>query len=227
MNLVNSETKLFGGIILATVALVVGAIFFLSRPSNAKPVRADEKLLLGAHSYKIATDSATATLVEFGDYQCPACGAYSPVVDQVMKDFAGSLNFVFREYPLTSIHANAQYAAQAAQAAGLQGKYFEMHHVLYQKQSEWSEGATDKAKQAITGYAKDIGLDMEQFAKDVDSDAVKNAVTADVRDGDALGINSTPTFYLNGIKMVNPQSVADFESLVREAVKTPTATPAK
>src|SRR5690242_4945568 len=122
----NSETKLFGGIILATLAIVGGAIFFLSRPTNTATQKADDKFLLGEHSYKISSPSATATLVEFGDYQCPACGAYHPVVQQVLKDFTGSLDYVFREYPLP-MHPNAPIAAQAAQAAGLQGKYYEMH----------------------------------------------------------------------------------------------------
>ena len=217
----NGETKLFGGIILATLVIVGGAIFFLSRPSSVTPQKADEKLLMGTHHYEISTASAKATLVEFGDYECPACGAYAPVVDQVLKDFSGSLNYVFREYPLTSIHPNAMLGSEAAQAAGLQGKYWQMHEILYQKQNEWSvvDGAT--ARKDILGYAKNIGLNVEQFTKDLDSNTVKNYVQADMNDGDALGINQTPTFYLNGVMMNNPSSLADFESAVRAAITAP------
>lgn len=208
----NSETKLFVGILVATAAIIGAAAFFFSGQSTAQKV--DSKLLVRDDSYKTGTGSAVM-LVEFGDYQCPACGAYHPLLKQVLKDFAGQLTFVFREFPLP-MHPNAPLAAQAAQAAGLQGKYWEMHDVLYEKQSQWSQSAN--ARDIFTQYAKDIGLDTAKFAKDIDSDVVKNRVTADTNDGNTLGVNATPTFYINSEKIQNPGSLADFETLIKAAI---------
>ncbi len=224
----SDETKLFVGIIVATVAIIGGALFFLSGNSSAgTPQKADMSLLIRPDSYKISTTSATVTLVEFGDYQCPACGAYHPLVKQVLSDFKSSLTYVFREFPLP-MHPNAPIAADAAQAAGKQGKYWEMHNMLYEKQAEWSEG-TD-ARKYILGYAKDIGLDVPTFTKDLDSAEIKNIVDRDTQDGNSLGVNATPTFYLDGIKLENPGSLADFEALVKAAIAkapTPNITPAE
>lgn len=191
-------------------------MFFLSGPGSAtKAQKVDEKILMRDDSPKMSSPSATVTLVEFGDYQCPACGAYHTVVKQVLSDFAGSVNFVFRAYPL-SIHSNANIASYAALAAGKQGKYWPMHEALYEKQSEWSTGTDARAK--IMEYAKGMGLNMEKFTKDIDSDEVKSFVERDVRDGDTLGINATPTFFINAEKIENPASLADFESLIKAAI---------
>ena len=212
----SDETKLFLGIIVATVAIIGGALFFLSGKSPVTTQKADPTLLIRDDSYKTSTVSAAVTLVEFGDYQCPACGAYHPVVKQLLADFKDSLTFVFREFPLP-MHPNGPISALAAQAAGKQGKYWEMHNVLYEKQSEWSLGTT--AREVILGYAKDIGLDVSKFTKDLDSAEIKSIVDRDVQDGNALGVNSTPTFYLNGEKLDNPGSLADFEALVKAAIQ--------
>lgn len=211
----SDETKLFLGIIIATVAIVGGAIFFLSGSGSSNVPKADPKLLIRSDSPTVASPSASVTLVEFGDYQCPACGAYYPVVQQMLNDFAGKMTFVFREFPLP-MHQNGQISAEAAVAAGLQGKYWEMHEALYSKQSDWGE-STD-ARTRILGYAKDIGLNVDQFTKDLDSSKVKDFINRDVNDGDALGINATPTFYVNGQKIDNPPSVADFENIIKAAI---------
>ncbi len=213
----NDETKLFGGIILATVAIIGGALFFLSGGNgSSNALKADPTLLIRSDSPKISTSSATVTMVEFGDYQCPACGAYHPVVQQVLSDFKGSLNFVFREFPLP-MHPNAPIGAAAAVAAGKQGKYWEMHDALYTKQTDWSEGTDARAK--ILGYAKDISLDVVQFTKDLDSAEVKSFVDRDTQDANALGVNETPTFYLDGVKLTNPASVADFEAIIKAEIQ--------
>ena len=208
------ETKLFLGIIIATIVIVGAGIALLSKSSAGKPV--DPSLLVRTDSNKIATDSAKVTMVEFSDFQCPACGAYYPVVSQVVKEFADSLTFVYRNFPLTGIHPNAQIAAQAAEAAGLQNKYWEMHDALFTKQNEWS--SSKSARDIFTQYAQSLGLNTDQFQKDIDSDVVKNRVARDVNDGNALGIKATPTFFLNNQKIENPASLADFEAAVRGAM---------
>ncbi len=156
------------------------------------------------------------TLVEFSDFQCPACGVYYPIVTQVVKDFKDNLTFVYRNFPLTDLHPNAQLAAQAAEAAGIQGKYWEMHDLLFTKQSDWSASST--ARDIFTQYAQTLGINMDQFKKDIDSDTVKNKIAEDVGDGNALGITGTPTFFLNGVKLDNPASLADFEVLIKKEI---------
>lgn len=208
----NSETKLFGGIILATVALIAGAIFFLSGKPSASTVLADQKLLVRDDSFKTATGSSKVTLVEFGDYQCPACSLYHPMVKALLEKYKDSLMFVFREYPLP-MHQYAPISAAAAVAAGRQGKYWEMHTMLYERQSEWSTG-TD-AREKIVGYAKEIGLSMDQFTRDLDSKEVKDFIDRDVADGEALSVNATPTFYINRKKVENVGTLGEFESLIQ------------
>lgn len=212
----NDEKKLFAGIIVGTIVIIGVALAFLSGNSGSSSAqKVDEKILIRSDSPKISTSSATVTLVEFGDYQCPACGAYSSVVKQVLSDFKDSITFVFREYPLP-MHPNAPLAAQAAVAAGRQGKYWDMHYTLYDKQTDWSLGTDARAK--ILGYAKEMGLDVVKFTKDMDSDVVKEVVSRDTTDGNTLGVNATPTFYLNAEKIENPKSLADFETLVKAAI---------
>jgi protein-disulfide isomerase len=208
------ETKLFLGIIIGTIVIVGVGIALLSRPAST--VKVDSSLLIRADSNKISTSSATVTLVEFSDFQCPACGVYYSIVGQVIKDFTGRMNFVYRNFPLTDLHPNAQIAAQAAEAAGLQGKYWEMHDILFTKQSDWS--ASSAVRDIFAGYAQSLGMNVEQFKKDIDSDAVKNIVAEDVKDGNTIGINATPTFFLDGVKLDNPATLADFESAVQKKI---------
>ncbi len=207
------ETKLFLGIIIGTIVIVGIGIAILSRPAVVQ--KADPSRLSRPDSNKISTSSASVTLVEFSDFQCPACGAYYPVVSKVIKDLKKDLTFVYRNFPLTQNHPNALLAAYAAEAAGVQGKYWEMHDLLFTKQSDWSESSS--ARNIFIAYALTLGINVDQFKKDIDSDAVKNKVAEDVSDGNALGINSTPTFFLNGMKLTNPATPADFENIVKNA----------
>jgi protein-disulfide isomerase len=207
------ETKLFLGIIIGTIVIVGIGIAILSRPTIAPKV--DPSLLIRADSNKISTPSATVTLVEFSDFQCSACAIYYQIVSQVINEFKDSMTFVYRNFPLTDLHPNAKLAAYAAEAAGLQGKYWEMHDFLFTKQSDWSEAGT--ARDIFAQYAESLGMSVDQFKKDIDSDAVKNRIAADVTDGNALGINATPTFFLNNRKIENPANLSDFETLIKDA----------
>lgn len=209
----NSETKLFLGIILATVVIIGGAVFAFSRPANVPLV--DPKVLVREDSYKTGSPSATVTLVEFGDFQCPACGAYHAVVKQLLETYKDSVSLVFRNFPLPS-HANALAAARAVEAAGKQGKYWQMYDKVYETQKDWS--AEKNAMAVFVGYAKEFGLNTDQFSKDAASDAIQKRIDADVTDANALGVNATPTFYVNYEKIVNPASLEDFETLIKAAI---------
>ena len=210
-----NETKLFLGILLGTIAVVIIGVILLSR-SATPGAKVDSSLLIRADSNKIASGSGTITLVEFSDFQCPACGSYYPVVKQIIDDFGQDMTFVYRNFPLTSLHKNARIAAQAAESAGLQGKYWEMHDLLFINQSEWSDSSSPI--DIFSQYAKTIGLDITQFKKDLDNSAVLVKINEDIQDGNSLGVSGTPTFYLNGTKLENPASLADFESLIKAEI---------
>lgn len=157
------------------------------------------------------TDSGV-TLIEYSDFQCPACGAYYPLVKQIIKDFP-NLTVVYRHFPLAQ-HGNARIAAQAAEAAGKQGKFWEMHDLLFDNQRFWSE--EKNAESIFKTYAQKLALDMDKFKADFDSGEVKNKIEADVQSGTAQ-INGTPTFFLNNQKIENPQSYEQFKKIIQQA----------
>src|SRR6266487_890401 len=140
--------------------------------------------------------NASVTLEEFADFQCPSCGAYYPELKKIENEFGDRLRVIFRELPLVPTHQHALFAAQAAESAGLQGRFWEMHDKLYENQATWSE-AKDLVP-IFVDYAKQIGLDTDRFMKDVNSEPVAQRVFQDGKRAHAFGINSTPTFFVNG-----------------------------
>ncbi len=146
---------------------------------------------------------APITLEEFGDFQCPPCATISPHLDETERDYRPRLRLVFRNFPLP-IHAHSTEAAYAAEAAGLQGHFWEMHDLLYKEQTNWSTAAN--VPELFNSYAQMLGLNVDRFKADVQSPAVKKAVEADQRDGTARGVTSTPTVFLNGV-LIPPSSL--------------------
>lgn len=157
------------------------------------------------------------TLVEFGDFQCPACGAYEPIVRQVTGANSADLKIVFKHFPLVQIHQNALLSAKASEAAGLQGKFWEMHDMLYDKQGEWANNLN--SRDIFNGYAQALGLDMQKFAQDIDSQQVQDKILNEYKEGVSLGVQGTPTFFVNGKKIENPGSVEEFNKIISEAAK--------
>ncbi len=146
---------------------------------------------VGPQDHSAGPDDAPVTLVEYGDYECPHCGRAHPVVKAVQRDLGSDLRFVFRNFPLAEAHPHAQLAAQAAEAAAAQGKFWEMHDMLFEHQD-----ALDA--EDIIGYAKLIGLDVPQFARDMEAGTYAKRVRDDFRSGVRSGVNGTPTFFVNG-----------------------------
>ncbi len=161
---------------------------------------------------------AAVTLIEYGDFQCPACAAYYPLIKQLHGDFPDNLKVVFRHYPLTQIHKNAHPAARSAEAANLQGKFWEMHDKLYEQQEEWSNLGDPKDK--FVEYADSIGLDKDKFLEDYDSQTVKDRIAVDITSGDRLGVNATPTFYLDGVKLSSVKSYQEFKDMVIREIQS-------
>lgn len=185
-------------------------------PSPTAVAKDDVEFVITDKDHVIGPETAKATLVEYADFQCPACKAYFPWVEKLSQEFPNDLRIVFRHFPLKQIHYQAQNASEVAQAASLQGKFWEMEKALYENQEEW---ANTTGKEPFNKYAQAIGLDMEKFAADLKLSSTKEKVDADLEQGISIGINGTPTFYLNNKKISNPQRYEDFKALIEEAIK--------
>lgn len=140
-------------------------------------------------------------LIEYGDYQCPSCGAAYPHLNTLLGEYDKDITFVFRNFPLTSIHPNALVAAATAEAAGLQGKFWEMHDKLYENKDDWSNANTSQRTTIFNGYASALGLDSAKFTQDLTNASVKQKINFDIALGKSVGTSATPTFYLNGEKL--------------------------
>lgn len=167
----------------------------------------------------IGPENARVTLIEYSDFQCPACAMYFPVVEKLFAESSTTMRLVYRHFPLPQ-HANAMIASQASEAAALQGKFWPMYRLIFDNQTEW-ENST-KAREIFTQYAERIGLNMTSFKKDIDSDIVKNKIQASRDEGIKIGINGTPTFFVNGKAISNPQGYEQFKTIIEEASRNST-----
>lgn len=158
------------------------------------------------------------TLIEYGDFQCPGCGGAHPRVKAITEEYKDQLQFIFRNFPLTSIHPNAKAAAAVVEAAGLQGKYWEMHNLVFENQQAWSLLTGTERTDTFDGYARQLGLDITKFSTDWASEAVAQKITFDQALGKKAGVDSTPTFYLNGVKL--DQAVWGDDDALRAAINT-------
>ena len=146
------------------------------------------------HTYGPA--NAPVQLEEFGDFECPPCGIFHPVLKQMEEEFGDKIRVTFREFPLVPTHQHALLAASAAEAAGLQGKFWEMHHMLYDRQNAWK--TEFDVRPTFEGFAKEIGIDVERYKRDVGSDLVQQRIFQDGKRGHSLGVKGTPTLFMNG-----------------------------
>jgi protein-disulfide isomerase len=183
--------------ILAVIVIIFSGIFVFSQNSSDSSSGGTTSKSQPTN-HVMGQNSKDVTLTEYGDYQCPICGAYyQPVKDALTPEILQQIHFQFRNLPLTSIHQNAYAAARAAEAAGLQNKYWEMHDKLYESQNAWS--TSSNPLNIFTGYAKGLSLDTTQFNKDYYSDKVNDSINADQTEFKKTGKDqATPTFFING-----------------------------
>jgi protein-disulfide isomerase len=146
---------------------------------------------VSAQDHATGPDDAPVTLVEYGDYECPYCGMAYPIVKRAQQELGNQLRFIFRNFPLAEAHPHARLAAQAAEAAAAQGKFWEMHDMLFKNQ-------TALEPDDLVGYAKSIGLDIPRFERDLKAGTFAKKVRDDFRSGVRSGVNGTPTFFVNG-----------------------------
>ncbi|MBA3514621.1 MAG: thioredoxin domain-containing protein [Pyrinomonadaceae bacterium] len=217
-------------IILAVLGVALGAGWYLMRPGNDSPRPENtssavnsavvssspgSKVSNSANSgaqppHAIGPENAPVTLEEFGDFECPPCGLLHPVLKTVEKEFGPRLRVIFREFPLVPAHPHALVAARSAEAAGLQGKFWEMHDLLFKNQKTWHEEFD--ARPTFEGYATQLGLDLERFRRDASSQVVEQRIFLDGKRAHALGVKGTPTVFLN-------QREVPFESLAPEKLR--------
>lgn len=203
---------IWGGVILAMILLLVGLAQLGTRGAKGNGQLADP-VTDADHSKGNA--NAKATLVEYSDFQCPACETYYPIVKQLAQDFPNDLRVVYRHYPIRELHEHAQLAAQASEAADKQGKFWDMHDVLFNTQDSWKD--EQNPGELFVKYAESIGLNADQFRTDMNSDAAKQAVNDDASSGDRAGVKGTPAFFLNG-KQIQVTSYDQFKQLISDTV---------
>jgi len=201
-----------GGIIIILVALMVWGV--------KGSVTIDPPFELGVihplDNIKGNTE-AKVVVMEYSDFQCPACRSYYFLTKQLMAEFEDDIVFVYRHFPLISIHTNAEFAARAAEAAGKQGKFWEMHDLLFEKQEEWSEESN--LETLFENYATLINIDVAQFKIDWQSKEVKDFVKAQRIHALKSGLQGTPTFFINGEKIQNPTSFEAFRVIIKNALE--------
>lgn len=207
------SNKLLWLIVVLVVAGTVGLVIWAARqPQNTNVHLAQP---VSAADWTQGQADAKAVLVEYGDFQCPACGQYYPIVKQVLADYKGKIYFAFRHFPLSQ-HPNAKPAAYAAETAGAQGKFWEMSDLLYTNQAAWSNlpDPTD----TFVGYALGLKLDPVKFKADLSSGNSRAKVDAQYQSGISSGVSFTPSFFLNGA-LIQPANYDEFKGAIEAALK--------
>ena len=179
----------------------------LDAPRLTLPVSSERDHVLGP-------ETAAVNLVEYGDYECPFCGAAHGVTKQLVQEFGDDLRFVFRHFPLTQIHPHAALAAEAAEAAGAQGGFWRMHDLLFENQDRLSP-------QDVLVYARMLGLDLDRFMSDLRDHVHAPKVREDFRSGVRSGVNGTPTFFINGERYEGPHDFESMSAALNEAAPQP------
>jgi protein-disulfide isomerase len=200
--------------IIIAVVLIVGII------GGAMLLGGDDETAVGAASNNFyGNENGIVTVTEYADFQCPACASFYPVVSQVKEQFVDNVRFEYRHFPLVQIHPNATTAHRAAQAAANQGKFWEMHDILFERQQSWSQSTNPTA--VFEEYARELNLDFEQYKTDAASSDTLAVINADIDLGKENNVNSTPTFLIDGEVIEDASSISSvegFANVIQEAI---------
>jgi protein-disulfide isomerase len=189
-------------IILTVIVLGLFGIFAYTK--HSKPVSnqaTSAKVTTSQHSK--GENTKNVELLVYGDFQCPVCAKFYPIEDAILQTFGNNIKFTFRHFPIDTVHPNARAAHRTAEAAGLQGKFFEMYDLLYKNHTEWADASDPKS--IFEQYASQLGLDMKKFNTDYASEQVNSTINADIAEGKSKSVNGTPTFFINGRKIENTE----------------------
>lgn len=209
-----SKAKIIVWVLLAAVVAAVAIPILIAR-ANSTPAAPDDAGQVVRENSRVLSQAPNeqAVLVEFLDFECEGCRAAYPFIEELRAEYADTVTFVHRYFPLPG-HRNSMNAALAVEAAAQQGQYEAMYQRMYETQEQWGESAEDQSA-VFRGFAEDLGLDLAAFDATVADPATTERVKLDVADGEALGVGGTPTFYLDG-EVLNPESLEAF----RDAVET-------
>lgn len=210
------EKKIISGVVIFSVLIVAIAALFINKSSlNSQPINKEQSkeiLTVKKDDWIKGQPNSPITVVEYLDFECEACRVYYPITKRLKEEYGDKVSFVVRYFPLPG-HKNSMTSAMAVETAGKQGKFWEMHDILYDNQITWGEKQiTDPA--LFIEYAKQIGLDMEKYKNDIGSQEIKDRINRDKNSATSLGIQGTPTFFINGEKIPNPKGYEDFKSLI-------------
>lgn len=205
-------------IIFAICVLIIGGgIWLYSRSAGeTNDYTNKQNVIVRNDSLKVG-NGEKITLVEFADFECPACAIVSPAIEKILEEYKKDITFVFRHFPLTQ-HYNAVLAGKAGEAANDQGKFAEMYKKIYAERARWGDRKTLQTEVFIQ-FAREIGLDVEKFRSDIESDKYEEKIKNDFRDGISLGVNSTPTFFINNIKYVGAIPYENLKEIVEAELK--------
>ncbi len=189
-------------IAVGILVLIILIGYLLSRTPDVESV-------YGKNDPVIGNPQAKVTIVEYSDFQCPACRLAHGIVKKVLQEYGDSVRLVYNDFPLVKLHANAFLAAEAAQCANSQGKFGEYHDLLFEEQDIWSP-QSDPLPQFLD-YAKITGVNLEQFSRCLENHETRKSVKEDMKEGEKLRIRSTPTFFINNARLVGPRSLESFK----------------
>jgi protein-disulfide isomerase len=218
------KQRLSRGLKIALVVGVVGGLgwWVISRQVSVPMSEIDKPVdQVLPNDWYLGNKEAKVVVIEYSDFQCPTCALYSPIVRQLANEYGNQIAIVYRYFPLKQIHPQAVLTAQAAEAAGRQGKFWEMNELLFDKQEEWA--GKNNAKKLIEDYAQSMGLNLNQFNQDINSKPVRQKVEADYLSSLKNRLNSTPSFYINGERIMNPQGVDAFKQVLDQKIVEATA----
>jgi len=209
---------------LVAVAVVAVGIYLVSKAGMTPPevdTTPSEKVVAQITAEDWTKGTGELEIIEYSDFQCPACSAYSAIIKEVAGEFGNHVTIAYRHFPL-NMHPNATPAAQSSEAAGIQGKFWEMSDYMFEHQGGWSQLDGLALEEVFTGYAEALELDTEKFIADYNSKGVKDAVAADYKSGQEANVQYTPYFIFNGERVENPRSLEGFRSLIRENLENET-----
>lgn len=206
-------------IVLVIIVIgLFGLFFFLRKPSSAPTISIEDAKKVASDDYIRLNKGGKVVIIEYADFQCPGCAGSYPFVKQMEEKYQDQVTFVYRFLPLTSIHPNAYTSARVAVAAGVQGKFFEMHDKLFDTQQVWGQMTTNQQK-LFEDYAQELGLNIEQFRKDYASEETANRINRDRDSSQYFKITATPAFVMNGELMkTNVSSAEAFENEIKNAI---------
>lgn len=198
---------------------VSGLVFNASRNKGANPDLLATVLAIRPDDHVRGPATSTVTIVEYSDFQCPACRTYGGIIRQLEREGV-PFRLVYRHFPLREKHIHADIAARAAEAAAIQDPqaFWGMHDLIFENQDLWEDNTETQMRNTLLSYPRIVlKLDVEQFERDLESDPVRDRISRDLADGRLLGVNATPTFFVNGKRIQNPPSFQDFRTLIESA----------